>query len=113
MLCEHTGSGGLSGKVAAEADAVSAAQRSQELRRKDCTRRTLDGELPRQSLSALTALELKFEQVPGQVVPTLKEMTPQQQSAFQLLGLRPHPAARLSPPEATSGARRFRGAEMA
>lgn len=64
------------------------------------------------SLSALKAVELNFEQVPGHVVPTLSEITPQQQRALQLLGLRPHTAPRLSPQEASSVARSFRGAEM-
>lgn len=66
----------------------------------DSIRRTLGGQLPLQSLSALTAVELSFEQIPGHVVPTLSEMTLLQQRAFQLLGLRPHPAPQLSPPEA-------------
>ena len=42
-------------------------------------------------------MELEFEAVPGHVVPTLSRMTPLQKKAFQLLGLRPHSAPRLSP----------------
>lgn len=59
------------------------------------------------SLSALTSVELNFEQVPETLVPTPCEMTPLQQGAFQLQGLRPHPESRQSLPEAMSAARSF------
>ena len=75
-------------------------------RRKGRTHRTLDGQLPLKSLpdllaslGTLTAVELRIEDVPGHAVPTLSELPPLQKKAFQLLGLRPHPAPRLSPPE--------------
>ena len=88
------------------ADPVGPVRRSEPARRKDRTRRTLDGQLPLQSfpdllasLGTLTAVELKIEGVPGLAVPTLSELTPLQKRAFKLLGLRPHPAPRLSSPE--------------
>ena len=80
------------------------AKRSQEARRKDCSRKTLEGELPLrsfpdllESLGALAAVELESKPVPGHAVPTLSKMTPLQKKAFDLLGLWPHPAPWLSP----------------
>ena len=63
--------------------------------------------LPRQSfpdllgsLGALAAVEVAYTQVPGYAVPTLSELTPLQQRAFELLEAEPHPAPALSgPPE--------------
>ena len=51
------------------------------------------------SLGSLTAVELRIEGVAGHAVPTLSELTPLHKRAFKLLGLQPHPAPRLSPPE--------------
>ena len=64
-------------------------------------------DLPRQSfpdllgsLGALAAVELEYTQVPSYAVPTLSELTPLQQRAFELLEAVPHPAPTLSgPPE--------------
>ncbi|MDE0629374.1 MAG: hypothetical protein OXH99_23495, partial [Bryobacterales bacterium] len=87
-------------------DPVGPVRRSEPARRKDRTRRTPDGQLPLQSfpdllasLGTLTAVELRIQGVPGHAAPTLSELPPLQKRAFQLLGLRPHPAPRLSPPE--------------
>ena len=46
------------------------------------------------------AVELHFEELPVHVVPALCQLTPPQRRAFELLGLRPHQALRLSPPTA-------------
>ena len=53
-------------------------QRTEVAKRKDRTRRTVDGSLPVQSLAdllaglgTLSAVELRYEQVPGYAVPTL------------------------------------------
>ena len=52
------------------------------------------------NLGALTAVELEYAQVPGYVVPTLSELTPLQQRAFELLEAEPHPApSRSGPPD--------------
>ena len=87
---------------------VGPAQRSAAAKRKDRTRKTLDGELPLQSfpdllesLSTLAVVELEHEQQPGHAIPALSAMTELQRRAFQLLQLKPHPAlAQLRPPEA-------------
>ena len=87
---------------------VGPAQRSAAAKRKDRTRKTLDGELPLQSfpdllesLSTLAVVELEHEQLPGHAIPALSAMTELQRRAFQLLQLKPHPApAALRPPEA-------------
>ena len=87
---------------------VSPAVRSAAAKRKDRTRKTLDGALPLQSfpdllesLSTLAVVELEHEQLPGHAIPALSAMTELQRRAFQLLQLKPHPApAVLRPPEA-------------
>lgn len=53
------------------------------------------------SLGALTAVELAYTQVPSYAVPTLSELTPLQQRAFELLEAEPHPAPALSDPPGT------------
>ena len=65
--------------------------------------RTADGSLPVQSLAdllaglgTLSAVELKYEQVPGYAVPTLSELEPLHERVFELLGFQPHPAPVLS-----------------
>ena len=90
---------------AAAASPVGPAQRSPQARRKDCTRMTLDAQMPLQSfpdllasLSTLTAIELEYEQVPGHAIPMLSAMTPLHSKAFELLELEPHPAPALAPP---------------
>ena len=92
------------------------AERSPEAQRKDRTRETLEGRLPLQSfsdllasLSTLTASELVYEQVPGHAIPSLSALTELQRRAFDLLGLKPHPAPSLAssseagPPSASAG----------
>ena len=79
---------------------VSPAERSPTAKRKDRTRKTLEGGLPLQSfpdllesLSTLTVVELEHEQLPGHANPALSAMT-------ELLRLKPDPAPALSrPPE--------------
>ena len=41
------------------------------------------------ALSTLTALELKYEEVPGYAVPTLSELEPLHERVFDLLGSSP------------------------
>ena len=84
---------------------VSPAQRSATAKRKDCTRKTVDGGLPLQSfpdllesLSTLAVVELEHEKLPGRAIPALSAMTKLQRRAFQLLQLKPHPAPALSRP---------------
>ena len=88
-----------------EGGPVGPPERSAAAKRKDCARLTPGG-LPVQSfpdllrsLSALSATELRVEGAEGVAVPALHAMTPLQRAAFDLLGLRPHPAPELrSPP---------------
>lgn len=54
-----------------------------------------------ESLGALAAVELEYTQVPSYAVPTLSELTPLQQRAFELLEAEPHPAPTLSDPSGT------------
>ena len=54
-------------------------------------RKTADGNLPVQGLAdlwrcALSAVELKYEQVPGYAVPTLSELEPLHERVFELPG---------------------------
>ncbi len=85
-------------------------QRTETARRKDRTRRTADGSLPVQSLAdllaglgTLSAVELRYEQVPGYAVPTLSESEPLHERVFELLGFQPHPAPALSKPPEHAG----------
>lgn len=85
-------------------------QRSAAAKRKDHTRRTADGSLPVQSLAdllaglgTLSAVELKYAQVPGYAVPTLSELEPLHERVFELLGFQPHPAPALSEPPDSAG----------
>lgn len=55
------------------------------------------------NLGALTAVELEYAQVPGYAVPTLSELTPLQQRAFELLEAEPHPAPSWSGPPESGG----------
>ncbi len=89
---------------------VGPVQRSEAAKRKDRTRRTADGSLPVQSLAdllaglgTLSAVELKYAQVPGYAVPTLSELEPLHERVFELLGFQPHPAPALSEPPDNSG----------
>ena len=73
-------------------------------------RRTADGSLPVQSLAdvlaglgTLSAVELKYEQVPGYAVPTPSELEPLHERVFELLGFQPHPAPALSAPPDSAG----------
>ncbi len=84
-------------------------QRSESAKRKDRTRKTADGSLPVQSLAdllaglgTLSAVELKYEQVPGYAVPTLSALEPLHERVFELLGFQPHPAPELSKPSASA-----------
>ena len=68
-------------------------QRTEVAQRKDRTRRTADGSLPVQSLAdllaglgTLSAVELRYEQVPGYAVPTLSELEPLHDLVFELPG---------------------------
>ncbi len=54
-------------------------------------------------LGTLSAVELKYEQVPGYSVPTLSALEPLHERVFELLRFQPHPAPALSKP-ATSAA---------
>jgi len=85
-------------------------QRTQPAQRKDRTRRTADRSLPVQSLAdlfaglgTLSAVELRYEQVPGYAVPTLSELEPLHERVFELLGFQPQPAPALSKPPANAG----------
>ena len=85
-------------------------ERSAEAKRKDRTRQTAAGGLPVQSfadllagLGTLSAVELKYPQVPGYAVPTLSELEPLHRRVFELLGFQPHPAPALSGPPAATG----------
>ena len=89
---------------------VGPVQRSEAAKRKDRTRRTADGSLPVQSLAdllaglgTLSAVELKYAQVPGYAVPTLSELEPLHERVFELLGFQPHPAPALSEPPDNPG----------
>ena len=69
-----------------------------------------DGSLPVQSLAdllaglgTLSAVELRYEQVPGYAVPTLSELEPLHERVFELLGFQPHPAPALSKPPEHAG----------
>ena len=82
---------------------VGPAVRSEAGRRKDRTRETLEGGLPLHSfedllahLTTLSAVELRLEAAPEQRVSKLSALTPLQERAFELLGIKPHPAL---PPE--------------
>ena len=55
------------------------------------------------SLGALAAVELEYTQVPSYAVPTMSDLTPLQQRAFELLEGEPHPAPALSGPPETEG----------
>ena len=68
-------------------------QRTEVAQRKDRTRRTADGSLPVQSLAdllaglgTLSAVDLRYEQVPGYAVPTLSELEPLHGLVFELPG---------------------------
>ena len=49
---------------------------------------------------SLKTVELVYEQVPGYAVPAMGAMTDLQRRAFEMLGLRPHPAPSLASPSA-------------
>ena len=53
--------------------------------------------------STLSAVELRYEQVPGYAVPTLSESEPLHERVFELLGFQPHPAPALSKPPEHAG----------
>ena len=78
---------------------VGPAQRSAAAKRKDSTRRTAAGDLPLNSfadllehLGGLSAAELRLAVAPEQRVGVVSALTPLQKRAFQLLGIKPHPA---------------------
>ena len=86
-------------KAEGEAGPVGPAQRSEAGQRKDSTRRTLAGDLPLHSFEDLlehlggqSAAELRLEVAPEQRVAVVSAMTSLQKRAFQLLGIKPHPA---------------------
>lgn len=54
-------------------------------------------------LGTLSAVELKYEHVPGYAVPTPSELEPLHEPAFELLGFQPHPAPALSEPPDSAG----------
>ena len=81
---------------------VGPARRSDAAKRKDQTRRTLDGKLPLSSfpdllghLSKLSVAELRLAGVPDFRTFKMGELTPLQKRAFQLLGVKPHAAPAL------------------
>ncbi len=91
------------GKQPSPASPVGPAERSDQAKRKDCTRVTSDGLLPVQSfpdllssLSSLTTSELSFKQIPNHRIPRVSEMTPLHRKAFDLLDFQPHPAPGLA-----------------
>ena len=84
------------------------AERSAAGKRKDHTRKTLAGDLPLQSfedllenLATLMAAELRLEAMPEHHVSMLSALTPLQERAFELLGIKPPPAP---PPELMAAA---------
>jgi hypothetical protein len=86
-------------KAAGPQGPVGPAQRSDSAQRKDGTRRSLEGGQPLHSfedllahLGGLTVAELQLEAAPEQRVAVVSALTPLQQRAFQLLGVKPHPA---------------------
>ena len=85
-------------------------QRTEVAKRKDRARTTLDGSLPVQGVADLlaglgtpSAAELRYEQVPGCVVPTLSELEQLRERVFELLGFQPHPVLALSEPPDSVG----------
>ncbi|MCY4584343.1 MAG: hypothetical protein OXE50_16345 [Chloroflexi bacterium] len=54
-------------------------------------------------MGTLSAVELRYEQVPGYAVPPLSEWEPPHERVFELLGFQPHPAPALSKPPEHAG----------
>ena len=56
-----------------------------------------------EGVGTLSAVELRYEQVPGYAVPPLSEWEPPHERVFELLGFQPHPAPALSKPPEHAG----------